>query len=76
MNKDESAFLDGVYSPDEVKKLPVGYAGDLSKREYFAGLAMQGMLSSCDVGEDIVAKGSVRYADALMKELSKESDGE
>jgi len=47
----------------------------LTKREHFAGLAMQGMLATRDyVGDEYstaCAKLSVSYADALLKELEK-----
>jgi hypothetical protein len=42
----------------------------LTKREYFAGLAMQGMLASDYRGDiDIMA---VKFADALLAELRKQ----
>ena len=44
----------------------------LTKREYFAGLAMQGMIREdverVDCKDDIAAH-SIRYADALLKAL-------
>lgn len=42
----------------------------LTKREYFAGLAMQGMASSDLTYEDI-AHDAVKMADALLAELNK-----
>lgn len=57
-----------------------GQAG-LTKREYFAGLAMQGLLSIFDEGKGIVpnlenteymARMAVLSSDALLKELEKE----
>lgn len=42
----------------------------LTKREYFAGLAMQGMASNDLTYEDI-AHDAVKMADALLKELDK-----
>lgn len=68
-NGDESAFpTDGVVRGD------LG----LTKREYFAGLAMQGRLSNKHSGftdETFtamkVAKFSLLCADALLEELSK-----
>jgi hypothetical protein len=48
--------------------------GGLTKREYFAGLAMQGMLSSSDYATstwNTVAIEAVEVADALLKELEK-----
>ena len=41
----------------------------LTKREYFAGLAMQGLLASND--RDKVAYNAVKYANSLLKELEK-----
>lgn len=46
----------------------------LTKREYFAGLAMQSMVSSPEFNSVVsseVAKYAVTYADALLLELSK-----
>lgn len=53
-----------------------GHCPGLTKREYFAGLAMQGLLASdgkreCE--EDTVASWSVQQADALIAELNKEA---
>ncbi len=51
-------------------------ASGLTKREYFAGLAMQGLLAY--VGDDVrrinmeIAASSVRLADCLILELAKE----
>lgn len=46
----------------------------LTKREYFAGLAMQGLLASYAgihtiPNPEILAKKSVQFADALLTEL-------
>lgn len=46
--------------------------GGLTKREYFAGLAMQGMLAndaSSNIKVDILAQSSVMFSDALLKAL-------
>ena len=49
----------------------------LTKREYFAGLAMQGLLSNPDFSipakdsRVYIAEKSVKLADVLLKELSK-----
>lgn len=49
--------------------------GNLTKREYFAAMAMQGYLAS--VPTDIIerpeyaASHAVKYADALINELNK-----
>jgi hypothetical protein len=52
---------------------PINYGHGLTKREHFAGLAMQGF-AACDVPPstlDDVAKCSVAWADALLAELDK-----
>lgn len=45
----------------------------LTKREYFAGLAMQGRLASCSsypkIDHNILAKDSLNDADALLNHL-------
>ncbi len=43
----------------------------LTKREYFAGLAMQGMVMSDLIFEDM-AHDTVKMADALLAELRKQ----
>ena len=53
---------------------PDEYGSGLTKREYFAGLAMQGLIKegSENYNEEVVtiwAKLSVKYADALLKAL-------
>lgn len=56
--------------------------GGLTKREYFAAAAMQGILAKVALFEDLkgktvraspksVAKAAVEFADALIKELRK-----
>lgn len=44
----------------------------LSKREYFAGLAMQGMIANGRKNPRIVAEEAARYADKLLRELEIE----
>lgn len=54
----------------------------LTKREYFAAMAMQGQLATINEANcmgfspDSVATSSVQYADALIAELSKSEGGE
>ena len=49
----------------------------LTKREHFAGLAMQGLCSGCDSDgcwthdAGITAAAAIEYADALLTELDK-----
>jgi len=56
---------------------PITY---LTKREYFAAMAMQGILSNAEAyrnhpspGEYII-RNAIEYADELIKELNTESD--
>ena len=52
----------------------------LTKREYFAGLAMQGLISSCDwnfttFNKDLIeatSKNAIDLADELLKQLENE----
>lgn len=62
---------------DDVKKKV--YSQGLTKREYFAGLAMQGMLANRNIVESLtrteiewVSEKSVILADALIEQLTKE----
>lgn len=51
----------------------VTYLG-LTKREYFAGLALQGMMANqhlTSTENDTIARWSVEIADALLAELEK-----
>jgi hypothetical protein len=51
----------------------------LTKREYFAGLAMQGMVTqaqSWNYQLDLIANAAVKMADALLKELEKQQQNE
>lgn len=56
-------------------------AATLTKREYFAGLAMQGLVASCsNVSEwpcpHMIAGRAVGHADALIEALNKETSDE
>lgn len=71
----------------QVYPLQNGYGGilqtGLTKREYFAGLAMQGILANPSVGKIIdgerfvdkiaVSQSSVIIADELLKQLENET---
>ena len=47
------------------------YATGLTKREHFAAIAMQGILSTGFRHEEEVAKQAIKAADALLKGLDK-----
>jgi hypothetical protein len=53
----------------------VSHQWGLSKREYFAGLAMQGMLSNSNFTNntnDLIAIWSIQIADSLLEQLNKQ----
>lgn len=49
-------------------------AGNMSKREWMAGIAMQGMLSNdgFHLNYENIAIEALRYADALIKKLEED----
>jgi hypothetical protein len=57
---------------------PINYGHGLTKREHFAGLAMQGWLARCGntphsvkLEPDVIAAVALSMADALLAELDK-----
>jgi hypothetical protein len=66
-NKEHYAF------PVVVNENTDYFHGGLSKREYFAAMAMQGLLTESQVldNHDKFAKFAVQAADALIAELNK-----
>lgn len=72
VNSKQSAFPSWDKTEDGK---PIFHPG-VTKREYFAAMAMQGILSkeslySIGTGPSSVAEDSARCADALLKELDK-----
>lgn len=61
-----------VYHPNG--QIEYGALG-LTKREYFAGVALQGLLVDPN-RSDIYAREAVAYADALLAELARKGEGE
>jgi hypothetical protein len=64
------------YNPFEVDlgdvlKFHQNSAGNLTKREYFAGLMMQAIVSRVGVYNFDVSANAVLYADELIRELGK-----
>ena len=50
----------------------IGICAGLTKREHFAGLAMQAILTKGDISnQSEVASDALAYADALLAELDK-----
>lgn len=74
------AFPQPATSEGHAANTPWGFAGGgMTLRDYFAGQAMQGMLSDPKVGykqgeldgDEVVAKAAVGFADALLAELRR-----
>lgn len=67
MNGNDMAFpvLDRTQTPNETEQL------GLTKREYFAAMAMQSIAATWDGHIAEMAARSVVVADALLKELAK-----
>jgi len=91
--KNESAFPtvrneNEIYIDEDGKPHTVGpYSGGLTKREYFAAKALQGLLSAIytdekilkdfsgdDNGRTAVSRNAISYADALIAALEKDSE--
>ena len=77
---DESAFPSYEFEVLENVGIKVHSGGGLTKREIFAAMALQGLLSDTRIADgfsDIkkfkehLAEASVGYADALLAELAK-----
>ena len=60
MGKEKQPILDNQFEDNK----------GLTKREYFAGLAMQGLVDDY-INYAIIAEYAVKFADALLKELDK-----
>jgi hypothetical protein len=57
---------------DSIHNSEQGPQDGLTKREYFAAMAMQGILSQHDSRPSYTATLAVEYADALIAALNKE----
>ena len=70
----EAVSIDGC--PPEMKSIQYVKAHGLTKREHFAGLAMQGLIAN-NQGWTIIpgsiANYATGYADALLKALEKDN---
>ena len=64
-------FISGL-EDDEIQQVMINESvSSLSKREHFAGLAMQSLIIDVSLQTAEVARMSVEYADALLAELDK-----
>ncbi|MEX0595787.1 MAG: hypothetical protein WD512_04735 [Candidatus Paceibacterota bacterium] len=73
-NKDRPAFARTAFDKDGTLTTFDDEFTGLTKREYFAGLAMQAVISNPVVPNytpEDSAKEALEYADALLKELEK-----
>lgn len=74
-NSNEPAFPTFGSASDENPKIITPQDYGLSKREYFAAMAMQGFLAgrfpSGDYENESVAKVAIGFADELLKQLEK-----
>lgn len=70
---EETAFPVTISIDGNWDKEPPKHLNGLTKREYFAGLAMQGLCAdpNPELKPKVVAEMAVRYADALINELNK-----
>jgi hypothetical protein len=69
---DSPAFAKAAFYTDEYG-IDAPQEG-LTKREYFAAMAMQGLLSLGGVIYQSTVKSAVEYADDLIEELNKTKD--
>lgn len=66
-NSSDPAFpVDGIHASDALKH----YTSGLTKREYFAALAMQGAITRYSNTGDI-ARIAIKCADELLKQLDQ-----
>lgn len=64
---------DVIFDNSDRLAFPVAdYSNGLSKREYFAALAMQGLSTGNTMSPRDTAKSAVELADRLLEELGKE----
>ena len=70
MNADQPAYPQHGWTNDPKILDRMRHQSGLTKREYFAAMAMQGILSNNLPWNNIV-KASIDYADALLAELEK-----
>jgi len=70
VNADQPAYPQHGWTNDPKILDRMRHQSGLTKREYFAAMAMQGILSNNLPWNNIV-KASIDYADALLAELEK-----
>ena len=48
----------------------------LTKREYFAAIAMQGLLANGKIGLEHVSNAAIKHADTVLEELKRSENNE
>jgi hypothetical protein len=82
MNNSDMAAMPNTNPETYPTPCPINYGHGLTKREHFAGLAMQGILSNSVMGDSAlhekhedwvkdISESSLQFADALLAELDK-----
>ena len=74
----ECQYRDGLPTTGIQTGNTTGWEPGLTKREHFAAMAMQGLLSNsaCPMPYKVIARDSVIMADELLLELSKAKGGD
>lgn len=74
-NKNDLINQKTIYSESEYSSRTEVVSCGLTKREYFAAMAMQGILSNpFKMTSDKIVSDSVECADALIEELNKDKN--
>jgi len=75
MGIEKTLTFDDVRNGDQYKKIKGGIAAHgLSKREWFAGMALIALAGKIKLSDEIIARYSVDVADAVMAELDKKKE--
>ncbi|WP_413175400.1 hypothetical protein [Anabaena azotica] len=75
-NSDSQEEQEIVTTEKDDNALPLGCECGLTKKEYFAGKALQGILSNPSLTHFNATKLAIRKADELIVELNKEESGD
>ena len=71
MNNSDMPAMPTEQTTEHFSQASTHYSTGLTKREYFAGLAMQGLVGKSGFSPIHDARQAVEQADALLAELSK-----
>ena len=75
MTEEEQSLVDTAFHNGESSAFSVGHRPGLTKREYFAAMAMQGILANPqnDTSNEMLARVSVSMGDAVLLDLATPS---